>query len=80
MPRFFFDIHEHESFTRDDVGTEVASRDMIPTEARRFLLDVTRDLGITADSYRVMVSVRADDGLPRIHWTSILLEAAWVEP
>jgi hypothetical protein len=79
VPRFFFDIHEGDTHTQDEVGTELTGRHLIPAEARRFLLDVTRDLAITEDRFRVEVSVRADDGGTAIHWTSMLLEAGWLK-
>ena len=79
MRRFLFAIREGDTHTEDEVGTELSARHLIPAEARRFLLDVTRDMAITQDHFRVEVSVRADDGGAAIHWTSVLLEAEWLD-
>lgn len=79
MPKFFFDLREGEVHTPDEVGTYLSARHLIPSEARRFLLDVTRDMAITEARFRVEVSVRADDGGAAIHWTSVLLESEWLD-
>lgn len=75
MPRYFFDVHEGKVRTPDEIGTELERLD-VPREARRLLLELTKDLLIVDDRFRVEVTVR--DGESPVHWSSLVLDRGWL--
>jgi hypothetical protein len=43
MPRYYFDVHDHQGEHRDEVGLEFPNMDAAVLEARRALADMTRE-------------------------------------
>jgi hypothetical protein len=56
MARYYFDIHDGQHLTRDDVGTECRSPDDIKTEAMTALPEIARDI-IPTDGDRQALTV-----------------------
>ena len=44
MPRYFFDVDDGNSVTRDDIGLELDGPDVAEREALRTLGDIARDI------------------------------------
>jgi hypothetical protein len=78
MPHFFFDTQVGDDFTEDLDGTELTDRHVVFAEARRLLLDITRELQTTQEPFRIEISVR-EAGRGAVHWHALLLEARWLD-
>jgi hypothetical protein len=64
MPRFYFDVRDGESFTRDDEGLEFAGTHEARVEASRALSEMIRD-AMPDGSYKAMaIEVRSEDRKP----------------
>jgi uncharacterized protein DUF6894 len=58
MPKFFFDLKDEDGIHRDDVGVELPDIDAAKAEARRALLEMSRDnleLGADRDGHLEML-------------------------
>jgi hypothetical protein len=60
MSRYYFDLHNGDGPLRDDFGTEISSREEIPREVAKILLEVARDELPTSDRAMISVTVRDD--------------------
>ena len=62
MPRFFFDIHDGENFTPDDVGLELKSLEAAKAEAKKTLPDIVKDEMPDGDRRDFIVVVKDEVG------------------
>ncbi|WP_162560538.1 DUF6894 family protein [Methylobacterium durans] len=70
MPRYFFDVHDEQSATRDTVGTECADEAAIGVMANRLLAEIAANEPITAGQRTLLASVRDEAG--RVIYASTL--------
>jgi hypothetical protein len=66
MPRFFFDIHDGETFTPDRQGAELDDVGVAKAEARKALPDIVKDE--MPDGGRRDITVDAKDAAGQIVW------------
>jgi hypothetical protein len=66
MPRFFFDIHDGETFTPDREGLELEGLEAAKEEAKKTLSDIVRDEMPDGDRRDFTVDVKNAAG--RIVW------------
>ncbi|ARM89288.1 hypothetical protein RHEC894_CH03011 [Rhizobium sp. CIAT894] len=78
MARYFFDLHNGEGPTRDEHGTELRSREDIPKEVTRILLDVARDELPAGDRTTIAVIVRNESGDP-VTVASLVFSSEWLD-
>ena len=78
MARYFFDLHNGEGPTRDEQGTELKSREDIPKEVTRILLDVARDELPATDRMTIAVTVRDERGEP-VTVASLVFSNEWLD-
>jgi hypothetical protein len=62
MPRYYFDVHDDGTVTRDDAGVEVADLRAAETGAVKALADMARDMIVGVDRRRLRIDVRNDEG------------------
>lgn len=62
MNRYFFDLHNGDGPIRDDQGTQLPSRETIPREIARILIDIARDELPMGDRTVISVTVRDESG------------------
>lgn len=58
MPRYYFDISDGSGVHEDDVGLELADMDAAIAEARRALIDMTRESLLSADTTNLHIRIR----------------------
>ena len=58
MPRFFFDIHDGETFTPDRQGVELEDLEAAKDEAKKALPNLVRDARLDGDRRDVTVDVK----------------------
>ncbi|WP_454848627.1 DUF6894 family protein [Rhizobium binxianense] len=63
MSRYFFDLKNSDGLMRDEHGAELASREHVPREIKRLLLDVAND-ELPNDHATISVVVRDESGKP----------------
>ncbi|ANK86589.1 MULTISPECIES: DUF6894 family protein [Rhizobium] len=78
MARYYFDLHNAEGPTRDEHGTELKSREDIPKEVTRILLDVARDELPAGDRMTIAVTVRDENGEP-VTVASLVFSNEWLD-
>ncbi|CAN7479965.1 MULTISPECIES: DUF6894 family protein [Rhizobium] len=78
MPRYYFDLHNEEGPTRDEHGTELKSREDIPKELTRILLDVARDELPAGDRMTIAITVRDESGDP-VTVASLIFNNEWLD-
>ncbi|PDS68839.1 DUF6894 family protein [Rhizobium phaseoli] len=78
MARYYFDLHNEEGPTRDEHGTELKSREDIPKEVTRILLDVARDELPATDRMTIAVTVRNERGEP-VTVASLVFSNEWLD-
>jgi hypothetical protein len=61
MPRYFFDVHDKDGVSRDEVGLELPDMPTAVSEARRALADMTREALVENASDGLHILIR--DGL-----------------
>jgi Domain of unknown function (DUF6894) len=69
MPRYFFDLRDHDGVVTDEEGMELPSLDAVQEEAARALADMARDevpLAGNGPARHMAIEVRDDDG-PVLH-------------
>ncbi len=64
MSRYYFDLHNGEGPTRDEIGIDLPSRNQVSKEASRILLDLARDEISVVDRAVITVTVRSENGEP----------------
>lgn len=62
MPRFYFDVLDGDSLTRDDTGLEFPNLDAAEDEAARAIADIARDSLPKCRGSELCVRVRDADG------------------
>jgi hypothetical protein len=65
VPRFFFDINDHDLSHQDEEGSEWPSRDAARAHAMRILADIARDEARRQDRLHLFVTIR-DQHLARL--------------
>ncbi|MFL5012488.1 DUF6894 family protein [Rhizobium sp.] len=78
MARYYFDLHNREGPTRDEHGTELKSREDIPKELTRILLDVARDELPAGNHMTIAVTVRNESGDP-VTVASLVFSNEWLD-
>ena len=78
MPRYYFDLHNEEGPTRDEHGTELKSREDIPKELTRILLDVARDELPAGARITIAITVRDESGDP-VTVASLIFHNEWLD-
>ncbi|MBY5339923.1 hypothetical protein ACCS54_08125 [Rhizobium johnstonii] len=78
MARYYFDLHNGEGPTRDEHGTELRSREDIPKELTRILLDVARDELPVGDRMIIAITVRDESGDP-VTVASLIFNNEWLD-
>ncbi len=78
MPRYYFDEHDGDTFTKDEEGLELDGIEAARAEARKALPDIARDvLPKDGDRRTMVVKVRDEAGKVVITATlSLLIEPA----
>jgi hypothetical protein len=76
MPRFYFDVSDGASLTRDEVGLELRDVDQVRTEAVRALPDLARENLPDGDELVFAVHVRDENG-QAIFRATLSFRAAW---
>ena len=76
MPRFFFDVSDGESLTRDEIGLELHDLDRVRTEAIKALPDIAREALPDGDE-RILVVQARDEGGRAIFRATLNFKAAW---
>ena len=76
--RFYFDLHNGDGPTRDMHGVELASRETIPKEVTRILLDIARDEMPINGRAVISVTVRDNLGKP-ISVASLMFTNEWLD-
>ena len=66
MPRFFFDIHDGETFTPDRQGLELEGHNAAKAEARKTLCEIVKDEMPNGDRRDFTVDVK--DAAGQIVW------------
>jgi hypothetical protein len=75
MPRFFFDLLDASGVHRDEVGLELTDLDAAKAEARRALLDISRDdLRVDGDGRGRLELLIRDDGIGPVRLSITLTE------
>jgi hypothetical protein len=78
MNRYFFDLHNGDGPVRDEQGTRLPSREAIPREIARIVLDIARDELPVSD--RTVISVRVRDETDRtISVASLIYNNEWLD-
>ncbi|AWN39557.1 DUF6894 family protein [Methylobacterium durans] len=62
MPRYYLDLHDEQSTTRDTVGIECADGDAVGVMANRLLAEVAAHEPIIAGQKTLLASVRDEAG------------------
>jgi hypothetical protein len=78
MSRYYFDLHNGDGPLRDEFGTEINSRDGIPREVAKILLDVARDELPTSERAMISVTVRDEHG-QAISVSSLTFSNEWLD-
>ncbi|API50845.1 hypothetical protein BMW22_03600 [Rhizobium leguminosarum] len=78
MARYYFDLHNGEGPMRDEHGTELRSREDIPKEVTRILLDLARDELPAGDRMTIAVTVRDESGDP-VTVASLVFSNEWLD-
>ncbi|WP_262266330.1 DUF6894 family protein [Microvirga yunnanensis] len=78
MHRFYFDIHDGERFTRDEVGSLCQGRKAMRDAAIKVLPDIARDELPDGDRRDFMVEVRNEDG-HYLFRATLSLAAEWLD-
>jgi hypothetical protein len=78
VPRYYFDVSDGDTFTKDDVGLELDGIEAARAEARKALPDIARDVLPEGGDRRTMtIRVRDEAGKVLITATlSLLIETA----
>lgn len=58
MPRYYFDIRDEHGVHTDDVGLELSDMDTAIAEARRALVDMTRESLLSDGSSELRILIR----------------------
>lgn len=64
MPHYYFDIRDEHGVHTDDVGLELTNMDSAIAEARRALVDMTRESLLSAASTELLILIRDGDEGP----------------
>ena len=67
MPRYYFDVHDGERFTRDEDGLELDDIDAARREATQTLSDISGDGLPDVDRREFVVGVRDGEGTYLLH-------------
>ncbi|MER2266518.1 DUF6894 family protein [Methylobacterium oxalidis] len=70
MPRYYLDLHDEQSTTRDTVGIECADETAIGVMANRLLAEIAAHEPITSGQRTLLASVRDEVG--RVIYASTL--------
>ncbi len=62
MPRYFFDIHDGERSTTDEVGMELDGIEAARQETSRTLGEIARDILPDGDRREVVIEVKDETG------------------
>ena len=62
MPRFYFDVSEGESFTRDEIGLDLPDLDQVRAEAINALPEIAREALPDGDETSFAVEARDESG------------------
>jgi hypothetical protein len=78
MPRYYFDVHDKDGIFLDEVGLELTDMEAAIAEARRALVDMTKELLVAnPDAQDIHIVIRdGADGPVRL---SVTLETTWPE-
>ena len=79
MPRFYFDVREGTSFTRDDEGLEFDSLDAAERMAAEAAAEIGRDRLPKGDARDITVEVRNEHS-QRVLTVTVTLELYRVDP
>ncbi|WP_288585501.1 hypothetical protein [uncultured Methylobacterium sp.] len=78
MPRYFFDINDHDLSHRDDEGSEWPSREAAQAHAMRVLADIARDEARRQDRLHLFVTIR-DEARAVLGVASLAVSCTWVD-
>ncbi|BAQ46554.1 MULTISPECIES: hypothetical protein [Methylobacterium] len=78
MPRYFFDINDHDLSHRDDEGSEWPSREAAQAHAMRVLADIARDEARRQDRLHLFVTIR-DEVRAVLGVASLAVSCTWVD-
>jgi hypothetical protein len=78
LPRYFFDIDDERTSTRDEVGVEISSLGEMRRQAVGALPDIARDRPWEGDRRSFIVRVRDERGR-RLFQASLVLESRWLD-
>ena len=78
MPRFFFDIHNGPSFSRDAIGSECNGHEGVRSEAMRALPSIARDeIPKDGDRQAFAVLVRDENDLT-VYSATLTFAGLWI--
>jgi hypothetical protein len=78
VPRYFFDINDHDLSHRDDEGSEWPSREAAQAHAMRVLADIARDEARRQDRLHLFVTIR-DEVRAVLGVASLAVSCTWVD-
>lgn len=78
MPRYFFDINDHDLSHRDDEGSQWPSRDAARAHAMRILADIARDEARRQDRLNLFVTIR-DESCAVLAVASLAVACTWLD-
>jgi hypothetical protein len=78
VPRFFFDINDHDLSHQDEEGSEWPSRDAARAHAMRILADIARDEARRQDRLHLFVTIR-DQYRAVLAIASLAVACTWLD-
>jgi hypothetical protein len=74
MARYFFDIHDGDHFTPDDIGLELRDLEAAKAEAKKALPDIVKDEMPDGDwrDFAVIVKDESGQGLVRVRLSLVV--------
>ncbi len=64
MPRYYFDVTDHNGTHIDEVGMDFPDTDTAVAEGRRALAEITREIAADTDRARISIDIRDGSGTP----------------
>ncbi|MEF2553470.1 hypothetical protein VQ042_19265 [Aurantimonas sp. A2-1-M11] len=77
MPRYFFDIHDHERFSEDDTGIECGTLDAVRNTAVEALPDIAKSVSPACDHHTITVTARCETG-ENVFRATMKMDAVWL--
>lgn len=78
MPLYFFDVQDQDEFSRDDVGVECSSPEVVRRIAIEALPDIAKSVLPDGDHHVITVTVRDESG-KSVFEASLTLKAGWLD-